>query len=139
MAAFSATLSRTAALVQEGAAAGVKVYTGTWATGTVTGASAGSVRFSGTAGSNATYTFSGNSVAWISTLGPNRGIAQVRLDGVLVATVDLSAAAVTPRTIVYAASGLAAGSHTLQVRATGTHGAGSTANRVDIDGFIRLN
>ena len=34
---------------------------------------------------------------------------------------------------------LAAGSHTIQVRALGTHSAGSTANRVDIDGFIRLN
>jgi hypothetical protein len=137
VAAFSAIVSRTLASVQETAAA--VAYGGTWASGAVTGASGGNVRFSGTAGATATYTFSGNTVAWVSTRGANRGIAQVRLDGVLVATVNLFSATSTPRTIVYATSGLAAGTHTLQVRATGTHGAGSTGNRVDIDAFLRMH
>jgi hypothetical protein len=41
--------------------------------------------------------------------------------------------------VVFQRTALAAGTHTLRVRATGTHGAGSTGNRVDIDGFLRMH
>jgi len=114
-------------------------YAPAWSTGTVAGAYGGSVRFSAAAGRNATYTFGGSDVGWVSTRGPARGRAEVRLDGVLVATVDLYTAAHQPRQLVYQATGLASGTHTLQVRVLGTRNAASTANRVDVDAFVRLN
>jgi hypothetical protein len=75
----------------------------------------------------------------VTTRASNRGIAQVRLDGVLVATVDLFAAATSPRQLVFQRTGIAAGTHTLQVRVTGTRNAASTGNRIDIDAYLRMN
>ena len=129
-------MQRTITVTQEGDAA--IAYANTWTAQAVSGAFGGSVKFATATGATATYSFSGKDVAWVTTRGPNRGIAQVKLDGVLVATIDLYSAATTPRQLVFQRTGLS-GAHTLQVRVTGTHNAASSGNRIDIDAFLRMN
>jgi len=110
-------------------------YVGTWTNQAMAGASGGSVRFAAAAGARATYAFSGRSISWISTKGPNRGRAEVRVDGILRGTVDLFAATQQARRVVFALDGLTAGPHTIEVRALGTRNPSSRGSRVDVDAF----
>ena len=64
--------------------------------------------------------FTGTGVSWIGFKGSFAGIANVYLDGPLVATVDSYAAAETVQAVLYATSGLTSGPHTLAIEATGT-------------------
>ncbi len=121
-------------IVQEKGAA--VTYAGTWKRPSLAGSSGGYVRQTSVAGRKATLTFSGNSVAFVTTLGPNRGIAAVRLDGTFVENVDLYASVLSCAAVVRAYTGLGAGTHTLEIRVTGTRNASSTANRIDVDAFL---
>ncbi len=112
-------------------------YGGSWTMSSVSGASGGYVRHSSTAGDSATLTFSGTSVGLVSSRGRGRGIAEIWLDGSLVTTVDLYAAALSPARVVWApTAALAAGPHSLRVVVTGTRNAAATKNRIDIDAFL---
>jgi hypothetical protein len=110
-------------------------YAGNWARVAVSGATGGSVFRSVTAGNTATYTFTGSAVGFVSTLGPNRGFAELRVDGVLVDTVDLYAPTMGAARLVWARD-VAMGTHNVQVRVTGSANPSSTASRVDIDAFV---
>ena len=85
-------------------------------------------------GATARFAFNGSDVAWVSTLGPKRGKAKVYIDGVLMATVDLRAPTVSPRRIVFTASGLTAGPHGIRIYVSGT----LNRPRVDVDGIVVL-
>jgi len=115
---------------QEGAATYVKTWSALPSTQNF-----GSVRFSKTINATATFNFSGTEVSWVSTKSPKRGKAKVFVDGVLQATVDLFASSIKDRQIVYTATGLSAGPHTLKIQVVGTTG----RPRVDIDGIIALS
>jgi hypothetical protein len=95
----------------------------------------GGVKASSAAGKTATLTFTGTDIAWISTRGADRGIVEVRIDGVLKGTVDLYNATLQGRRIVFAATGLTPGQHTIEVRVLGTKNAASSGFRVDVDAF----
>ena len=56
------------------------------------GSVGGHVRTTGLGGRTATFTFTGRAVGILAPRGPNLGFAQVYVDGVLKATIDLSAA-----------------------------------------------
>lgn len=112
-------------------------YGGAWTRSRLKGASGGYVRQTGIAARSATLTFNGTSAALVSSMAPNRGIAEVWLDGQLVATLDLYRASVLKKAVVWApASALAPGIHTVEVRVTGTRNALATKNRVDVDAFL---
>jgi hypothetical protein len=98
-------------------------------------ASGGFYRSSGTAGRTASFTFSGTSVDWITSTGPGWGRAQILLDGISKGTVDLYASAAHPQT-AKTYGGLAAGSHTIQVKVLGTKNASATSTKVAIDAFV---
>jgi hypothetical protein len=51
----------------------------------------------------------------VSTLGPDRGIAQIAIDGLTVATVDLYSPTLQTGQTVWSTSGLSAGTHTVKV------------------------
>ena len=87
------------------------------------------------AGQQATLSFNGTGVNWIGFKGPFAGIANVYVDGVFVATVDAYAAVETVQAVMFTASGLASGPHTLIVEATGTRNAASVDNIVVVDAF----
>ena len=86
----------------------------------------------------ASYTFTGRSIGIVATRANNRGRFEVRIDGGAPTVVDLFNGALQPRRIVFQRA-LAAGSHTITVRVLGQRNAASTANRVDLDGFVVLN
>ncbi|MDP8905480.1 MAG: fibronectin type III domain-containing protein [Chloroflexota bacterium] len=111
-------------------------YQGTWRRVSLSGASGGYVSKSGVGGSGASHTFNGTGVALVSTRGANRGIAEVWLDGVKVATVDLYASSLLPARVVWASERLSAATHTIQVRVTGTKNNASSSFRVDVDAFL---
>lgn len=122
-------------LLQE-AGAGVTT-TGTWTTEPLANSSGGSVRWADSAGASTILTTSSaKGLAWVSTKGPDRGKAQVYVDGTLAATIDLYAASYQTRQVVFGVNNLTAGAHTLEVRALGTQRPASLGTRVDVDGFV---
>ncbi len=113
-------------------------YSGYWTPGSYSWFWGGKVRYSGVVGRRATLTFQGSKVGWVSTRGPNRGKAEVWLNGVRKATVDLYAPKLQMRRLVYTASVDNSVSHTLQVRVLGTKNAAASNTYVDVDGFVLL-
>lgn len=107
-------------------------YAGSWSDTALTGAYGGTVASSSTGGSTATFAFTGRAVGWVSTNGPDRGQAQVFVDGVLVQTIDLVAASQQIRKIVFGKSFSSSASHTIQVKVVGTTG----RPRTDVDAFV---
>jgi hypothetical protein len=109
-------------------------YSGSWPSGGNSAYYGRHVRYATTAGASASFTFTASNVAWIAYKGTGRGSAEVYVDGVLRATVNLSATTSTPRAQVYVFNWATSGSHTIKVVALGTAG----HPRVDIDAFVRL-
>ena len=115
-------------------------YTGSWAGQSSANFSGGSVQFASSAGRNVQLTLAGvTDFAWVSTLGKDRGMADVYVDGVKKATVDLYAASTKYRQIVFTwDSGGAPGTHTIQIQVLGTKNIKSHGKRVDLDTFVAL-
>jgi hypothetical protein len=108
----------------------------TWSSVAATGASGGSYAVAELAGASASLTFSGTAVTWLTATGPAGGDAGVYVDGHLVATVDTYAVAPHYK-VAHAVTGLAAGTHTVQVVVKGVRGAPkATASDVAVDGFV---
>jgi hypothetical protein len=125
-------------LIQETVAASV-AYTGSWEPRTHAYASGGTTRASSQANATATFTFTGTDACLISTRGTDRGRFQVRVDGGAPAVVDLYHTTLQGRRIVFAATNLSDGPHTIEVTVLGTKNAASSGFRVDIDAFAVLN
>jgi hypothetical protein len=116
-------------------------FNGSWSGLNLVGALGGSVHESSTAGAIAAPANAApaTSLAWVSTIGPDRGLAQVKVDGQLVATVDLYAPTQKTAQMVWAINGLAPGvNHNIQVVAMGTKNAAATAAKVDYDAIVAL-
>ena len=97
--------------------------------------SGGTASLGFTAGQRATLNFTGTGVRWIGFRGPQTGIANVYLDGALVATVDAYAAAEATDAALFTASGLAAVPHTLAIEVTRTKNAAAVDYYVVVDAF----
>jgi hypothetical protein len=110
-------------------------YARTWTTVSNRDASGGSLRYTTASGASTTYQFTGSSIAWVAYRGPNRGSAQVHIDGVLMATVSLFASSYQSKQIAYAYSWSSHGTHTIEIVNLATSG----RPRIDVDGFIRLD
>lgn len=92
----------------------------TWMTYADASMSGGGNHFSGTTGAFAEIEFTGTEVTFISTKGPNRGLAEIWLDGVYQATVNEFDPAVVYQQELWSKSGMSSGTHTLKVVALGT-------------------
>ena len=86
-------------------------YSGTWGLSTSAVYVGGKARVGSVAGRSATLAFNGNRLAWLSRTGPTYGSARVYIDGSLVKTVNLNAATVTDRKMVFVRSWSAVGNH----------------------------
>ena len=119
---------------------GAVSYTGTWSAGALVGAFGGAAHSSSLAGSTASPStgFSGTGIGLVSSLGPDRGIAQISLDGAVVATVDLYSPTLQTGQVVWSSGGLPAGAHTIKVTVLGTQNPASTGARVDVDAFAAI-
>jgi len=85
-------------------------------------------------GAAATFAFSGRQVTWFTVTGPTFGRAIVLIDGRVRGTFDQYAASNRFR-VERAIHGLAAGPHTITVRATGRRSPGASDALVAIDAF----
>jgi hypothetical protein len=97
--------------------------------------SGGSQRYLADAGAWAKLTTKARSLSFVTTRGPNRGEAQIYIDGELVTTIDLNAADHTYRYVAYTRTWSSVGTHTIRVVAVGTPGHPRVA--VDAFGVIR--
>ena len=107
-------------------------YTGRWTATADPTAGGGTVNVSTAAGASARLVVTGRDVAWIAPRGPGYGRADVFVDGVHVAIVDLGAASPVARSVAWHRHWAAVGTHTIRIRVLGT--AGRPA--VGFDGFV---
>jgi hypothetical protein len=115
------------------------VYTGKWTREALSTASGGYATYTTASGAKAKFSFTGSNVAWGAPRGTNKGKAEVWIDGVKVATVDLYASTTQERKVVFTKSWSTSGSHTLEVRPTSsTKNAATSGKRVDVDAFVAL-
>lgn len=132
---------------------------GTWTGGEIivpwipsndAGASGGYQNKNSAATATATYNFTGTAVTFISTRGPDRGYAQIYVDGTRITDgtialpgdsggnksgLDLFSADTRYQERVYTKAGLTSGAHTIKVVVVGDMNALSQGTRVDIDAF----
>ncbi|NUR27972.1 MAG: cellulase family glycosylhydrolase [Catenulispora sp.] len=110
-------------------------YTGSWSHVADTSYTGGDYlhteSFSNIAGDSLTVPFTGSAVRWIGSKTSNHGYADVFVDGVKQATVDCSGN--QSQAVLFSATGLAAGSHTLKIVVDGTHASGSSDAFVSVD------
>jgi hypothetical protein len=109
-------------------------YAGTWSQDAdpARAWNAGSAAVSGSAGSSIAFTFTGTTVSWIGLRGPATGIARIYLDGALEQEID-TYSPVEASGIIFTATSLAVGSHTIRIEATGTRSTKSTGNSIYVD------
>ena len=110
-------------------------YSPGWSSDSSRAWSAGSAAVSSLPMAQATFTFTGTSVSWIGGRAPWSGIADVYVDGSLVAEIDTYAKTEEIRVPMFTAAGLANASHTLTIQATGRMNPGATAPNVVVDAF----
>jgi hypothetical protein len=92
--------------------------------------------YSQTTGARATFTFTGTAVRWIGQRAFNGGIAHVYLDGVQLADIDTFAPIQEElQAVMFTATGLAAGQHTLAIEVSGQSTPGSQGVMVVVDAF----
>jgi hypothetical protein len=110
-------------------------YSASWRSVKAKAASGGTLHRASTRGATARISVTARAVAWVAPRGPSRGSAEVRIDGRLVATVNLHAADSRPRQIVWSHAWSSPGRHTIEIRVKATHG----HPRVDVDAFLVLD
>jgi alkaline phosphatase len=106
--------------------------TGSWVLASNDGFLGDRARRSGEPGAILSYAFTGSQVAWYGTLAPSRGHAEVSIDGIPVATVDLHRATTSYRRVLFRHDWPSTGPHTIAIRVLGTAG----HPLVDVDGFV---
>ena len=113
---------------------GTITYSGAWSQVNCTCFLNGHTRRTSSLNARATFTHtyeSGDHVALVMAKGPGRGRAAIRVDGVIVSTIDTYAAANTNRVVVFERM-MAGGTHTLSVTNLATSG----RSRIDVDAVI---
>ena len=111
-------------------------YTGSWDHGNFNRAwSMRTIAASSVAGARATFFFTGTAVDWIGSRKSTTGIARVYLDGAFVTQVDTYAPGDGLQETIFSATGLAAGSHTLTIEATGQKNPASSSAYIVVDAF----
>jgi hypothetical protein len=121
----------------------VNVFTGDWRrdnfdkdwSGSSPNEGSGSTALSRTAGVRATVSFNGTQASWIGLRSPATGIARVLVDGAYVADVDTYAPAEDIQAVLYTASGLADGPHTMTVEVTGQRSPSGIDSLIIVDAF----
>ena len=83
-------------------------------------------------GASATFRFKESGVAWAGAVGPDRGRANVYIDGVLKKTVDLHATSFRAQNILYQVTFSRSASHALKIVVLGT----ARHPRITVDGSV---
>ncbi len=105
------------------------VYAGPWATVSTTSALGGSHRYASSLSARASVTRTTRDFALVMTKTSTSGMAEVRIDGVLAATINLHSTSTVYRQLVYSKHFGSLGSHTIEVRPIG-------GTRIYLDAFL---
>ena len=97
-------------------------FSGGWGNAEFARYNGGRVRYAIAPGATAWFTFTGNAIAWIGPKGPTRGQANVYLDDILVATVDVYASRYRARAEIFSEAFDRVGTHTITIEVVGTPG-----------------
>ena len=97
-------------------------FSGGWGQAEFARYNGGMVRYALDSGTTAWFTFQGTSITWIGPVGPTRGKANVYLDEVLFATVDVYARHFDPRAAIFSHTFDRVGTHTITIETVGTPG-----------------
>lgn len=95
-------------------------WSGSWQPAEHGAYAGGAVRYASRAGATASITFTGSRIAWYGPVGPTRGRARVRIDGVAVTAVDLKEPTFRASVALYSVTWKAAGRHTFSIEVIGT-------------------
>lgn len=112
------------------------VFVGTWASLTANNFYGNDANVSSTVGDTFTITFVGTSIGLVIEKASNMGKLDVSIDGGTTTTVDLYSTTSFTRSIVYSATGLNSGEHTL-VATVATKNASSSANNIRFQGYVK--
>ena len=107
-------------------------YGGTWAVRSSASYRGGHAKVASTAGKSVSRTFTGTSFAWLASKGPTAGMAQVSVNGTVVATVDLYALTTQPQRLVWTRNYTTSSSREVTIKILGTRGRPS----VNMDGVF---
>lgn len=110
-------------------------YVGTWHDGSSAAHSGGGYRYARDPGSFAIVEFTGRSIYWIGPRASSYGMADVYIDGAKHGTVSQYGAATALQQVVWSATGLSAGTHTMIIHVRGAHEAASSGDTIVLDGF----
>jgi hypothetical protein len=108
-------------------------FSGDWAVNSNPNDTAGSAHL--TLLHSVTFTFSGTGARWIGVRDQWSGIANVYVDGVPKGSVDTYSATTTYQAVQYTITGLAPGTHTLKIQATGQQVGQAQSAWIWVDGF----
>lgn len=111
------------------------VYTGVWLPQRRSDLSGGSIVESPYPISTASLTFVGTGIRWIGYKAVWGGMAEVYMDGALMTTVDSYAPSDEVQAVMYTATGLVPGAHTITIRVTGTWNPAGVSSWVVVDAF----
>jgi hypothetical protein len=114
-------------------------YAGTWSSIDQTLASAGSYARSSTPGASATVYFRGTRLDWIAVRDLTLGVADVYLDGVKTATIDLAAPESSYQVCAWSTGTLPEGDHMVEIVRSSSSAPGTflTLDALDIWGALR--
>ena len=116
---------------------GAFTYAGTWTTPSSSMVSYGRYHLASAAGATATAATSGTGVRVYGCRGPSGGKLELRVDGVVKATVDTYRSYSSCGTLAEV-TGLRAGTHSVQVKVLGTRSSASKGTGVGLDGLRAL-
>jgi hypothetical protein len=108
------------------------LYQGSWPISQVQSASTEQLATTTQSGATASLTFLGSGAQWIGMKGPTSGSAQVILDGVLDATVNLNAPQSQAQQTLWVKRGLPCAVHTVTINATPGSGQSVTLDALDV-------
>ena len=132
LSAWSSPMTITPTRHQESTA--LATYSSGWRSATISSASGNHTRYATANGSSTSFTFTGRAVSLVSPRGSTRGKAEIRVDGLLVATVNLHRRSRDPRRHVWSRSWASVATHVVSVTVLGTSG----HPRFDIDAWTVL-
>lgn len=117
----------------------VSYPSGSWVRQALSTAYGGYVRHETSSGARAKFDFTGREAAWVTYKGPNRGKAEIYVDGTRVKVVDLYSAKTRARQVVFKRSWASSGSHEIVVKVLGKKNSSSKNTRVGVDAFVSIN
>ena len=109
------------------------VYSSPWQTLTSTVYSGGHAKSTTVNGNDATFTTLARTIAFVTTKSPNRGSADIYVDGVLRAHVVLNSSTASYRYLAYSITFATSAVHSVRVVYTG-----ASSKRADVDAFVFL-